>query len=336
MLNETQLQEIENAAVELARGAGKLLLDYFEGPLTVDYKSANNRNPVTDADHASDEYLRSEIASRFPDHGIVSEESSPDPEHRPDVVWVIDPLDGTSNYLNGVQFFCVLIGVLERGTPVAAAIFLPDISRPEGRVLHARAGGGAFDEDVPLVLGDLEDGRRPMSTWPSYFLRMFAFRKNLRRRLGDVRSFGSSGYELALASRGILDFVVFNGLWSWDLAAGLMLVREAGGSAMQYDRGRKRWLPFERFTADRQIEVPSVAEVGKWRGTVVVGRPAMVSFITAGLVIPAYRWRRLRTKVTGWIKRTPSQAASTPAALPPEARGDALVQSQGQGRSRRE
>ncbi|MDA1036574.1 MAG: hypothetical protein O3B65_06815, partial [Chloroflexi bacterium] len=60
MLNDNELQEIEIAAVEMARHAGSILLEYFKGPLKINYKSANNRNPVTDADHASDEYLRTE------------------------------------------------------------------------------------------------------------------------------------------------------------------------------------------------------------------------------------------------------------------------------------
>ncbi|MEK9660027.1 MAG: inositol monophosphatase family protein, partial [Chloroflexota bacterium] len=134
-LTDAQLTEMEQAAVELARAAGRILLGYFSGPLQVDFKSENNRNPVTDADHAADAYLRDELARRFPEHGVLTEEATDAPDTASEVMWVIDPLDGTSNFLNGLPVFGVLIAALERGVPVVAAIFLPSIADPEGVVL---------------------------------------------------------------------------------------------------------------------------------------------------------------------------------------------------------
>lgn len=294
MLSETELIEIENAAVELARGAGAILLKYFEGPLKVDYKSANNRNPVTDADHASDAYLHAEITKRFPNHGIVSEETDPADESAVDIVWVIDPLDGTSNFLNGLPMFGALIAVLEQGKPVVAAIFIPDIYNPLGRVLHAHAGGGAFDEDKLLQIDGEPHGKRLMSTWPSYFLRMFTFNKNLRRRLGDARALGSAGFELAQAARGVLDYAVYNGLWAWDISAGVLLVQEAGGVAVQYDKTTKRWYPFERISPNRTNRPPTRGEINNWHGTLVLGRHSAVNYIAGGIQLPQFRWRRFK------------------------------------------
>ena len=304
LLSETELIEIEGAAVELARGAGAILLKYFEGPLEVDYKSANNRNPVTDADHAADAYLDAEIVRRFPSHGIVSEESDPADESATDVVWVIDPLDGTSNFLNGLPMFGVLIAVLEHGKPVVAAIWIPDIFNPLGRVLHAHAGGGAFDEETPLHLGDDLDGKRRMSTWPSYFLRMFTFDKRLHRRLGDARALGSAGFELAQGARGVLDYVVYNGLWAWDISAGLLLIQEAGGSALQYDKATKKWSPFERISPDSSNRPPTRGEINNWHGTLILGRRTSVEYIAAGVGLPALRWRRFKARANKLVKRS--------------------------------
>lgn len=298
LLNDDELQEIETAAVEMARHAGGILLEYFKGPLKIDYKSANNRNPVTDADHASDEYLRTEIAKRFPTHGIVTEETDPDEQKDASVVWVIDPLDGTSNFLNGLPLFGVLIAVLEDGKPVVSAIFLPDIHKPDGRVLHARRGGGAFDEDIPLTNANELNGKRSMSAWPSYFLRMYTYKKMLRRRLGDVRALGSAGYELAQCSRGVLDYVMYNGLWSWDLAAGLLLITEAGGTALRYNSKTRTWGPFDRFSVEGSNAAPTLAELNVWRGTVALGRLESVGFITSGVTVPRYTWRRFKQRVT--------------------------------------
>ena len=303
MLSETKLIEIENTAIELAREAGALLLKYFAGPLKIDYKSANNRNPVTDADHAADAYLREEIAKRYPSHGIVTEETDPDDESATDIVWVIDPLDGTSNFLNGLPIFGVLIAVLEQGKPVVGAIFIPDIYNPLGRVLHAHAGGGAFDEDMPLRITHEPDGKRRMSTWPSYFLRMFTFDKSLRRRIGDARALGSAGYELAQAARGVLDFVVYNGLWAWDISAGLLLIQEAGGIALQYHKDTKQWRPFERISPDSSNRPPTRGEINNWHGTLVLGRRGAVEFISAGIGLPSFRWRRFKSRAARLVKR---------------------------------
>ena len=146
MLTAAELREIEASAIELARNAGKLLLGYFDKPLHVTYKAQHNRSPVTDADKASDDYLRGEIARRFPEHALLSEESEDGADRAAEVTWVIDPLDGTTNFLNGLPTFGVLIGVLEQGRPVASATFLPTVTTTEGRVLHAHAGGGVADQ----------------------------------------------------------------------------------------------------------------------------------------------------------------------------------------------
>ena len=149
MLDDAQLKEIELQAADLVRGAGALLLDYFDRPLAIDYKSANNRNPVTEADHAADDFLRTEIAKRFPEHGIVTEETESDDDDPREVTWVVDPLDGTTNFLHGMPVFASMVAALERGRPVAAAIYTPRIGGAEGRVLHGRSGAAPARTEAP-------------------------------------------------------------------------------------------------------------------------------------------------------------------------------------------
>ena len=150
-MDDSQLQQIEEAAAEIAMGAGALLLRYFKGPLDVAYKADDKRNPVTDADHASDEYIRGEIVRRFPDHGIVSEEMEAAPEDAPDIAWIIDPLDGTTNFLHGVPVFGACIGVLERGAPVAAAMTLDAAAWSCSNGTHALAASlKAFKTSVGI------------------------------------------------------------------------------------------------------------------------------------------------------------------------------------------
>ena len=318
-----ELQEIEATATDLAQRAGELLLRYFDRPHQVDYKSENNRNPVTEADRAADEFLRAEIAKRYPDHSVLTEEYEGVPSGDGPIIWVIDPLDGTSNFLNGLPIFGVLIAVLEAGRPIAAAIFIPSIATPKGRVIHARAGGGAFEGDARLSITQEVEPPRRMAAFPSYFLRMFKFGPQLNRRLGDVRSIGSAGYELAMAATGVFDYVVFSGPWVWDLAAGALLVQEAGGKVLVYNRRSRTWDPFERFAAGPDGEAPTYEALRKWRGSMVLGDVQAVELITSGLSMKRFRFRRLRQRLARLVGRG---GASTPP----------RDQSQGQGRSLRE
>ena len=359
-MTDAELQVIESAAAELAQEAGELLMRYFQGPLEIDYKSENQRNPVTDADKAADEYIRGEIARRFPEHGIVSEETEDTaPDREAGTVWVIDPLDGTSNFLNGLPTFGVSIGVLDDGVPVAGAIYVPSIhnSGPGGgHLLHARAGGGAFEGSRPLSLAK---GRKPvdsrvLAAMPTYFVRMFRFGPKVRRRLGDVRSTGSVAFELTMAARGVFTYVVFAGPFIWDVAAGVLLVQEAGGSVMTRQPGKRRWAPFERFTVKQRGERATLGELRLWRGGLVAGSPEAVEFIAGGLSFRRFRLRRTWRALKALLRRrraSGEQAAPPPKPGPGSTDGasaqaaqagdtagvtDGAPQSQDQGTSRRE
>ena len=314
MLDDAQLQDIESQTVDLVRAAGAILLGYFDRPLSIDYKSANNRNPVTDADHAADEFLRLEIAKRFPGHAIVTEETESESDEARDITWVVDPLDGTTNFLHGLPMFAAMVGVLERGVPVAGAIYTPRIGSVEGRVLHARKGGGAYEDGQPISLANLDPARR-MASVPGYFLRMFDQHRRLRRRLGDLRTSGSAGFELAMAARGVFDYVVFNGPWVWDLAAGTLIVREAGGLALLRSPRTKRWDPFETFSADPG-QSPRPSELRRWRGAMVLGKPPVVEQITSGISVRAYPIRDLQRRVGRLFGKGQPTDAPAPAAPP--------------------
>ena len=98
---------------------------------------------MTSVDKASQEYLSSEIAKRFPGHGILGEEGANDAESdtpAPDFVWALDPLDGTTNFLNGLPLYASSIGVIHRGVPVAGALFIPWPNSRGGFVLHSQPG----------------------------------------------------------------------------------------------------------------------------------------------------------------------------------------------------
>ena len=143
------LCSLEEHASWLAQEAGTLLLGLFNQNLHIEYKSAGYRDPVSNADKAAEQLLISHIQNNFPKHGILSEETEDSLIMDCDFLWVLDPLDGTTNYVNHYPFFGVSLGILYQGIPVVGAIFVSTPLISGGQVVHARHGGGAFSGKDP-------------------------------------------------------------------------------------------------------------------------------------------------------------------------------------------
>ena len=152
-LDDALLAKIEAHATDMARGAGAILNSYFGKSLNVQYKDENKRDPVTNADVEAQEFLIQAIADRFPDHSILGEEDQvQDDSPARDFVWVLDPLDGTKNFMAGLPVYASSIGVMHLGVPIAGAVFVPWPRDGGGVVLHARRGGGSFMEQEPITV----------------------------------------------------------------------------------------------------------------------------------------------------------------------------------------
>jgi len=291
MLDDEKLvQEIETAAVQLARGAGEILAGYFGRQMSVEYKDKDQRDPVTTADKETQEYLSQEIARRFPDHGILGEEGSGEDGDEgsdapsPDLVWVLDPLDGTTNFLNGLPVYASSIGVLYRGRPLVGALYLPWPKPGGGFVLHCRRGGGCFADDEPVSVYQSDE---PVSNrlvgLPGSFQSMARFSPKVRSKAGEMRTTGSIAYELAMTACGVMQYSVFGAPRIWDMAAGALAVMEAEGTVMTRLRGEKRWHPLESLVPDWEAKTPSLKELRKWVAPLVAGNrkiaPLMVENI---------------------------------------------------------
>ena len=281
--DEPVLRELHAAAVRLARGAGDVLLRYQPGATRVDYKGRWHTDPVTEADLRIEEYLREEIAREFPDHGLVAEESEAGTgKEDADFVWVIDPLDGTANFAAGVPFYAVSIGLLYRGAPVAGSLFLPHSFAGEG-LYHARAGGGAFVEDEPVRVSQGEFPRSSvMGGVPAGFRWVFSMKRDSGRSLGETRTMGSIACEMVLVARGVFQYSVFGGSRIWDVAAGVVLAREAGGAVMEWRGGE--WRSLQRFEATLKdtADGPQQA-LRRWGSPLLVGSPEAVGYLAPRL-----------------------------------------------------
>ena len=279
-MEDGQLREIEAFAVGITRKAGAILLERFQKPLEVEYKSEHLTNPVTEADKRSEEYLVEAILRDFPGDGILAEEGSQVDSQRSGLIWVIDPLDGTVNFLNGLPIFAVSVGVLDRGLPVVGCIFTPSTKDPAGSVFHARTGGGAFRDGVPIRVARIpqpQQGR--VSIFPAYYARALHLKRGLRKRLGEVRSPGSVAYELAMTACGAIQYSIYGSPWVWDVAAGIPLITEARGIALVRRRKQRKWEPFRGFVNEDGSTL-QLQKLKEWRAAWIFGNREITQFVT--------------------------------------------------------
>ncbi len=213
---------------ELASNAGDILQDFIGQDLDVRHKSRTDL--VTRADHASEKYLITSIRKAFPDHAINAEESG-EWEGATEHQWFIDPLDGTLNYAHGVPIYCVSIGYAFRGEMELGVVYDPTrkeffcAERGKGATLNGDAIHVSQYEDLidcMLVTGFPNDMWGSPDDNTSNFI---AFSKKTQ----TVRRLGSAALDFVYVAAGRLDGFWEVEIYQWDVAAGGLIVREAGG-----------------------------------------------------------------------------------------------------------
>jgi myo-inositol-1(or 4)-monophosphatase len=226
---------LRDAAVEMARAAGALLLEGYGRIHAPERKGRIDL--VTEFDRRSEELLLGEVARRFPGHAVLAEESGVHAVEGAPVRWLIDPLDGTTNFAHNYPFFAVSIAAESRGALVAGVVFDP----VRDELFAAASGAGATlngaairvstlerIEDALLVTGFPYDVRER----PGPYLENF--RAFLTRAQG-VRRDGSAALNLCYLAMGRFDGFWESKLAPWDMAAGVLIVREAGGVVTRFD-----------------------------------------------------------------------------------------------------
>ena len=152
MAGSQNYQEFELFASDLAREAGKLLLQQFLKPQEVRYKSGDRRNPVTEADTLSESYLVDAIKSRYPTHAILGEEGIAGDLEESEYLWVLDPLDGTTNFVHSYPSFAVSIGFFHQNEPVIGVV----MEMPHTKLYSAIKGEGAWCEGQPISCSKID------------------------------------------------------------------------------------------------------------------------------------------------------------------------------------
>ena len=224
-------------AVDLARRAGSLALSMHSGLQGHDTKSTPT-DVVTEADRACEALLVEGITAARPDDAVLGEEGAAR-DGRSGVRWVVDPIDGTVNYLYGIAQWCVSIGVEVDGVTEVGAVYDP----VKDELFTAVRGGGAFLDGSPLRCSRVDDlAQTLVATGFGYDVRRRSVQaRNLARVLPvvrDVRRLGSGALDLCGIGAGRLDAYFEQGLNPWDMSAGLLVAEEAGARTGDLRGGR--------------------------------------------------------------------------------------------------
>jgi len=211
-------------AVAAAKAAGEVALRYFRTGLTVEYKG--DCSPVTRADRECEQRIIEVLHAAFPEYGVVGEELGERPGAH--ARWIVDPIDGTKNFIRGIPYFATLIGLEEDGEITAGVIYAPAVDD----LLYAQKGQGAFDRSGRLHVSPITSLRQGLIVFGGIDIFRAAGRwdafERLVRAAGRQRGFGDY-FGHTFVARGQAEAMIELDLKPWDLAAIKIIIEEAGG-----------------------------------------------------------------------------------------------------------
>ncbi|HEX2949796.1 MAG TPA: inositol monophosphatase family protein [Armatimonadota bacterium] len=226
-------------AIEAARQAGQIQREGMHRPVHIREATRHDIKLQTDVD--CEQRIRAILTSAFPQHAILGEEGGGDIQ--PDIpTWIVDPLDGTVNYARRIPHFCTSIALYLHGEPVVGVVYAPVTDE----LYTAEHGSGAFLNGERIHVSDT--ARLAEATVAIGFAKSVDTLTSMMNEMADlvpsvqkVRIFGAAALDMAYVSVGRLDGFIEYGLRSWDIAAGTLLIREAGGNVQLTPVGTYCW-----------------------------------------------------------------------------------------------
>lgn len=228
---------VVNVMVKAARQAGNVILRHISRLDSLKIVEKARQDYASEVDSAAEAEIIRELRRAAPDYAILAEESGQQGKSR--YTWVIDPLDGTSNYLRGLPHFCVSIALMEGKEPIHAVVFDP----LRNELFTASKGAGAVLNDKRIRVSERKEltGSILITGFPPRERKrlgaQLACMQSLMEDAEDVRRTGSAALDLAYVACGRVDAYFEAGVMPWDVAAGVLLVREAGGKVCDYRGG---------------------------------------------------------------------------------------------------
>lgn len=224
------MQALLNTAIQAARRAGDNSMRYIKRLDELDVRSKSRNEFVSQVDLIAEKMIIETIHERYPDHGILGEETGK--QGGDENIWIIDPLDGTTNYLHGFPMFCVSIGIQIKGRMSVGVVYDPNRQElfTAIRGVGAQLDGRRIRVDTKRALDGALIGTgfpyRENDRWMEQYLNQF---RAVMKVACDVRRPGSAALDLCYLAAGRMDGFWEFGLQPWDIAAGSLILREAGG-----------------------------------------------------------------------------------------------------------
>ena len=240
---DCDIKKLVDDAIAWAREAGEVQLKYFRSTQLNIRAKFNDSDIVTEADKASEQVIINNINRTYPQHAILSEEMGGNAIES-DYRWIIDPLDGTTNFSNGLPLFSVSIAVEYRGEVIVGVVYAPYLDE----MFHAVKGGGAWLNGKPIAPSGKESLSHSVVTTGFPVDKDITTDNNLDNvsrvlpRVRGMRRLGSAAIDLCYVAAGFLDGYWEMNLHTWDVAAGQLVVQEAGAC-------------YSHFRTDRNISV---------------------------------------------------------------------------------
>ena len=234
-MTPSQMEQLAGVALEVAQEAAALVLPAHRTHVATTEKARSDL--VTEYDLKSERLIRARLAERTPSLHVVGEEEGGEASG---ATWYCDPIDGTTNFVHGHPFFCVSIGLVENGEPVLGAVVAPAL----GLCWHGFVGGGAWRNGQPCRVSDTAElgaglvstGFHPRWVGKPPNDNLASFTRVLGQARG-VRRCGAAALDLCMVADGTYEAYWERGLNAWDVAAGVALVRAAGGRATDLQGG---------------------------------------------------------------------------------------------------
>jgi myo-inositol-1(or 4)-monophosphatase len=234
------------AASAITREGGQLARDYFLRRASLEIESKGQQDLVSVADRAVEDLIRAHLSRLFPSDDIIGEEGGYADDRGGERVWVIDPIDGTSNFLRGLPYWCVALAYLVDGRTELAVTYDP----VHDELFTARRGQGTQRNGQPVqVSGRTDPGQSAIGSAYSFKASLESYLVQVERIMrggSDLRRLGSSALLLCHTADGRIDGAAMLLCYAWDVIGGLLLVQEAGGAASD-------------FLADAGLTVPGPA-----------------------------------------------------------------------------
>ncbi len=217
----------------IVKKAGEILLSYWGKPLTKRMKP--KQGFVTEADLASESYLIRALSELFPQADFFAEESGLSGSNNSGYQWVIDPLDGTTNFAHGIPYYCVSVALTKSYKPLVSGIYVP--SRDEFFFAELSKGAWLNDKKITVSAPELVSDAFVAVGLPYGAKRRSNALETVQEvseAVGSIRHFGAVALDCAHVAAGRFDGLLFSGLGWWDVAAGMLLIQEAGGTISDF------------------------------------------------------------------------------------------------------